>query len=288
MLILGFLGGYPVGAQTIAQAYREDKISASVAKRMLGFCNNAGPAFLFGMFSVLFSNKGIPWFLWGIHITSALLVGRLLPETIKSDCPVAKSETTTIHNALQNAVKATAVICGWVILFRILITFCDKWFLWLFPIEAQVFFAGLLELSNACIMLQKIPSESVRFILASEILAFGGLCVGMQTRSVTQKLGLGYYFPGKVLQTLISLLLSALITPILFTDFLWKPIILQIFVSLSLIFICLIALKRKKLWQLRNKCCIISARVSRKEQKYAVSKKNSPILQLLPTRHRYG
>lgn len=285
ILLLGFLGGYPVGAQTIAQAYWDGNISEDAAKRMLGFCNNAGPAFLFGMFSFLFSNKAIPWFLWIIHIASALLASRFIPKTTKSDCKIPENSTTTVHKALQNAIRTVSVICGWVILFRILILFCEKWFLWLLPVEEQIIFAGLLELSNACIMLQKIPSESVRFLFASGILAFGGLCVGMQTQSVTQKLGCGYYFPGKILHTMISLILSALITPFLFTEYPRNSFVLLLFFFGLLFFM---TLYRKKLWHLRRKCCIIPARVTRKEQKYAVSKKFSPILQLLPAWHRNG
>ena len=50
----------------------------------------------------------------------------------------------------------------------------------------------------------------MRFLLASVFLGFGGVCVGMQTVSVTGQAGLdtGAYFPGKVLQAAISALLA--------------------------------------------------------------------------------
>ena len=54
ILITGFLGGYPTGAQAVAQAYESGSISKETASRMLGFCNNAGPAFIFGILSTIF------------------------------------------------------------------------------------------------------------------------------------------------------------------------------------------------------------------------------------------
>ena len=110
---------------------------------------------------------------------------------------------------MQSAIKVMAVVCGWVIAFRVVIGFCDRWFLWFFLPEMKVLFSGLLELSNGCVLLTQLQSAGMRFILASVILSFGGLCVFMQTLSVTAGLGIGYYFPGKVVQTLISFLLSS-------------------------------------------------------------------------------
>lgn len=284
LFMLGFLGGYPVGAQAISQAYVNGSLSKNAARRMLGFCSNAGPAFLFGMFSVVFSSPAIPWMLWLIHIISGLSVGFLLPADSATVCDIKKGKPMTVHKSLTNAIKNMSVICGWVIVFRIIITVCNKWFLWMLPIEVQVAFSGLLELSNGCIMLLKLPSEATRFLYASIFLAFGGLCVGMQTKSVTEDLGCGYYFPGKVLQTLFALLLSLVIQPLIFKSIKIK-ISLLIFL-LIIIGVYLSVLYRKKWWHLRKVCSIIPVKISRKEQLYAVSKENNSFLQLLPARHR--
>ena len=47
-LILGFTGGYPVGAASIAQLVREGQLSRDDGERLLPFCNNTGPAFIIG------------------------------------------------------------------------------------------------------------------------------------------------------------------------------------------------------------------------------------------------
>ena len=44
-LILGILGGYPIGAKTIAEFYKEEKLSQNDAERLLYWCINPSPAF---------------------------------------------------------------------------------------------------------------------------------------------------------------------------------------------------------------------------------------------------
>ena len=246
LLLLGFLGGYPVGAQLIAQVYTNESISKKTAQRMLGFCNNAGPAFLFGMTASLFTRSVIPWILWGIHITSALITGCILPADEDSSCKISPKPPITLPNALQNAIKNMASVCGWVILFRILIGFCEKWFLWLFPEEIRLLLSGILELTNGIAALNQLPNEGLRFIFCSGMLAFGGLCVFMQTISVTESLGAGFYFPGKLLQCVLSILFSIILQPILFQTNIDVPVLILILGLLMGLCGIIIHLQRKK------------------------------------------
>ena len=216
IMILGLTAGYPIGAQMIYQCYSQKQISKSAAKRMLGFCNNAGPAFIFGILTPLFQNRIIPWVLWGIHIITAIIVGIVIPSADNITCNMSTSPAITLPQALYKAIKTTAIVCAWILVFRIILSFCNRWFLWIFPISYQVLFSSLLELSNGCVQLVAIQQQGLRFILASSMLAFGGICVGLQTRSCTEELGYGKYYPGKVLQTLLSFLFSIILQPILF------------------------------------------------------------------------
>lgn len=218
LILMGFLSGYPVGAQLITQAYKNGSISVNTARRMLGFCSNAGPAFLFGMCASLFSNKLLPWVLWGIHICGALTVAMVLPKEIDSRCTITSASVITVPQALRCAIINLSTVCGWIILFRLILGFCNRWFLWLIPVEIQVLVSGVLELSNGCVLLSQLPSEGMRFVLASLILSLGGVCVTMQTQSVTQGLGMGSYFPGKVIQALVSATVSCVLQPVLFSQ----------------------------------------------------------------------
>lgn len=246
LLILGLLAGYPIGAQLITQAYKAGKISKRSALRMLGFCNNVGPAFLFGILAPLFSSAKTVWVLWGIHIFSALVTGCVLPSSEIETTHITPGVGISFPESLQKAIKATAGVCGWVILFRVVLGFCNRWFLWLFPASAQILFSGILEMSNGCVLLHNISKEGERFILSGIMLAFGGLCVGMQTISVTEGLGTGWYFPGKVLQTAFALLLSIIVQPVLFrrTEAVIPP--LHVFVGLLFFLLLFMFLLRRK------------------------------------------
>ena len=208
VLLCGFLGGYPVGALTAADRVKKGSLTHSQGKRLLAFCSQAGPSFLFGICGGKFSDPRYPWALWGIQLFSAWLVSRVIPETDTQSVECCTADTTSLSEAMTQALKAMAGVCGWIILFRVILGFCQRFFLWALPEEAQVLFAGLLELTNGCCKLDAIPREEVRFVLCAVLLNFGGLCVLMQTVQGTQVLGIRSYLRGKLLQTLFALLLS--------------------------------------------------------------------------------
>ena len=117
---------------------------------------------------------------------------------------------------METNIKAMTSVCAWVILFRIVITFFEKWFLWMLPKELGITLIGTMELSNACISLNSIANDGQRFIIATGILSFGGLCVYMQTSAVTKNIGSGLYIPGKLLQSAISITLAIIAQYLLF------------------------------------------------------------------------
>lgn len=215
LLISGFLGGYPIGAAAIREAWHQGSLQKEDAERLLSFCNNAGPAFLFGMAAQFFSERNAAWVLWGIHILSALTVGVLFRKEPQKSSIVPARERKTLPQALNSAILATAQVCGWVILFRVLCGFLTRWFLWLLPDWTQVLICGLLELANGILELDKLSSRELRFLLCSVVLSFGGLCVLLQTYSAARGLNIRYYVMGKLSQSIVSLLLSLLYLRIL-------------------------------------------------------------------------
>ncbi len=216
LLLVGLLGGYPVGAKNIQSAYMNGQLSKEDSIRMLSFCNNAGPAFIFGFLSPLFENKWILFLMWAIHILSAILTSLIVPCNPLGICKISPSKAPTITSSMESALKSSALVCGWVIIFRVIIGFLSRWFLWLLPKEVQIIVSGLLELTNGCALLGEITSLPLRFIMAELFLSFGGMCVLMQTSAVSAPLPIGSYFKGKLIQTIISLLLSLMLLPILY------------------------------------------------------------------------
>ena len=246
LLLVGFLGGYPTGAQAVAQAFETRKLTRRDAQRMLGFCSNAGPAFIFGILASQFDIKWVPLALWIIHIFAAILTGWLLPGKSSEKISVSSPLKLSWTQALIRAVKSMAYICGWIILFRVAHAFLQRWILWLFPTEIQIITAGILELTNGCCMLSHIENTGLRFIICSAMLAFGGLCVGMQTFSVCSSTGIGWYFRGKTVQTLISIILSYFIQLLFFVQ-VYQNLTLPVISTFLLCVTAVLIYKQKKI-----------------------------------------
>ena len=100
-LLLGAIGGYPVGAQAVGRLYDQGALTRTEAEQTLLFCNNAGPAFVLGVVGGgLFGSPGLGAALLAIHLGSALLLGMLLrPEgrprnsQARSDAPPVPFQT---------------------------------------------------------------------------------------------------------------------------------------------------------------------------------------------------
>lgn len=211
LFLVGLLGGYPMGAQCCGEAYRQGALSKEDAQRMCAFCNQAGPSFLFGLVAPFFSSPYDGWLLWLVLIISAVITAALLPKASHRAYKPIQREIPPLTKHLERAVRSMALVCGWVILFRVLLSFLNCWVLWLVSPVLKAAISGLLELANGCMLLQTIPNEGLRFSVAAAILSFGGLCVFFQTSTAMENLKLGTYLCGKLLQCLIAALLSFLV-----------------------------------------------------------------------------
>lgn len=76
--LLGMLGGYPVGAATVASLVRQGDVSPAEGRRLLAFCSNAGPSFIIGVAGLtVFGSARVGAYLYLIHITAAMAAGFL-------------------------------------------------------------------------------------------------------------------------------------------------------------------------------------------------------------------
>lgn len=205
MVVSGFLGGYPIGARSVAESWRTGHLSRSCANRMLMFCSQAGPSFFFGIVAAAFPELKYAWMLWAVQILSAASVGVLVYKPNAGKIQEQEFATVNLSVAMKNAILAMASVCGWVVIFRVVLGFLE----WL-PMDEyfQVMLSGFLELANGCLKLSGVERVTARFLVAAVMLNFGGICVLMQTASLIQGLDLRYYLFGKVLQTGFALLYS--------------------------------------------------------------------------------
>lgn len=254
LFIMGILGGYPVGAKEIATAYRDKKISKPDAERMLAFCNNAGPSFIFGILASYFHSVYPAVCILIIQFLSAVITGIILPGGNGESLPI-HHQSNNFSKILNNSIRSLTMVCSWVILFRIILSFLKKWVFWLFPDTVSIIITGMLELANGCVQLNQINNDGLRYTVSCGILSLGGMCVFMQTISVTKGLDMKMYFPGKLVQTLLSVIFASITQIFLFPHSQRIPCS-YIFLSISavlLIFILCFCLKNKKSVAIRKK-----------------------------------
>ena len=216
-LLLGLVGGYPVGARTAAELVRRGELSPAEGARLLTFCNNAGPAFAIGVAGVsVFGSARTGAWLYLLHCAAALLTGLLfcrrpLPVTAMPKRPVPPQTGLTgqFLRAVEGAVSAMARVCGFVVFFLVLLRLAEGLIGPLPPLAA-----GVLELTNGIL---RLTPDRRGFVTAAALLGWGGLSVHCQTAAVTAGSGISLrlYVPAKAVQAALSAGLAALLAPYL-------------------------------------------------------------------------
>lgn len=209
--IMGLLGGYPLGAKTVASLYEKGSCSKKEAEHLLGFCSNSGPAFILGACGAgVFQSSADGLILLLSHILAAIIVGIIfrfkspsvssvsIPNSNLDDFPIA------FVKAVKESFRSILDICGFVIFFAVIME--------LLPLPAGyigTFISGFIEFTSGIFQLSTIE-PAIALPLCSFFLGWGGLCVHCQALSfmLPLKLNTGKYFLGKLLHGVISALIT--------------------------------------------------------------------------------
>lgn len=234
-LILGFAGGYPVGAKSVASLYESRCIGRDEAERMLAFCNNSGPAFILGIVGAgVFESAKIGLIIYTCHIAAAVITGILFRSygSGRSSGRYTTSGDTNFPRAfiasVTSSVRSTVNICGFVIFFAVIIrllhlagvipAFSNLIGHSLSPLGfdrqwAERLLTGLLELSSGVWTLKSASGPlAPRMAMAAFMLGWAGLSIQCQTLSFITESGLSVrtFFLGKFLHGCLAAVLTAL------------------------------------------------------------------------------
>lgn len=215
-LLLGLVGGYPIGARTAAELHGKGLLTADEAERLLGFCNNSNPVFLISVLGGgVFGSPRTGVYLWLIHVLSALLTGfffrgspqalgrRRMPRIVPcQDVSFASAFVDGVRSACTSMVS----VCGFVIFFYVLASPLANLGA---PLGAGL--VGALELFSLTPLL---TADRLGFILASACAGWGGLSILCQTAAVLEGSGLRLRncVRGKALQGLLAGVLAAAVS----------------------------------------------------------------------------
>ncbi len=204
-LVLGLVGGYPMGAKAISALIDNGSLDQNSGQRLLLCCNNAGPAFILGIAGhSVFNSAAVGWALYAIHALSALILFALLPCKKMSPCSPQPppSFARVFVSTVSTGVTTMANICGFVILFLVVLRLLTAYTGLCHPL-----LLGAIELTNGILSL---PNTADGFVLAAALLGFGGFSVHCQTAAVLEGSGLHLfpYLSAKLAQAGISVVLA--------------------------------------------------------------------------------
>lgn len=225
-LLLGLLGGYPVGAASLAELTEKGKLRRDEAERLLPVCNNTGPAFIIGAVGGgIFSSPGAGLLLYGAHILAAFSLALLF--SVKSEEPslIPREENegctglvSALPQSIRGAVEKCLGICGFVIFFSILSSLLDELgfissgaliISRVFGLEigfCKSLLAGILELGGGIASMAGLELSPANLSLSAFILGFGSLSVHCQTLSVVSSANIkcARHFAGRIIHGALS------------------------------------------------------------------------------------
>lgn len=219
-LLLGLVGGYPIGARTAAELHGKGLLTADEAERLLGFCNNSNPVFLISVLGGgVFGSPRAGVYLWLVHVLSALLTGfffrgsgqRLRRQKVPRITPCQEiSFASAFVDGVRSACGNMLSVCGFVLFFYVLASPLANLG---GPLGAGL--VGALELFSLTPLL---AADRFGFILASACAGWGGLSILCQTATVLEGSGLRLRncVRGKMIQGLLAAGLAAAVSARLF------------------------------------------------------------------------
>ena len=216
-LLLGLVGGYPIGPRTTAELYRQGALRRDEAERLLAFSNNSNPVFLISVLGLgVFGSVRVGIWLWLIHLLSALLTGlcfrhyQIGPAGPRNMARSSPFHTVSFSSALVESVRSACSgmlsVCAFVLFFYVLAR----------PLSTLSFPLGpaLVGATELFSLTPLLTADRFGFVLSAAASGWGGLSVLCQTAAVLEGSGLSPRpcVLGKAVQGLFSLGLALLLS----------------------------------------------------------------------------
>lgn len=219
--LTGILAGFPSGADAAVRMVENKTLSKRAAQRALSFVNTPGIVFtVCAVGGGIFGSRSVGLFLWFVQVLATLLVGSFFAHPSCRTAPVredgrkdAINLPRTLTACVTDSVCAVLNVCGFVVFFRALVAAIS----YALPFSyANTFLSGLLEMTCGLSRFSSFTPRSAA--AASLILGWSGFSVHFQILNVIGRADLSsrFYFPGKFLQSVVSVLLCSLLYPVFF------------------------------------------------------------------------
>lgn len=178
-VILGLIGGYPIGAGAVASFYKNGRISKIQAQTLMLWSVNPGPAFvIISIGTFMYGRTKLGVIFYASIVLSSLITGFIASFFIKEKYapPIvlsSKKEENIFVNSVKSASQAMILICSWVLIFSALGSFVTEFC----PISFSTVFKTLSEVTTGC---HTAITLNLPVPLTCGVLGFGGFAILFQ------------------------------------------------------------------------------------------------------------
>ncbi len=183
--LIGLISGFPIGVKIARELYLSGKISKNECERLIGFSNNAGPAFVIsGIGFALLGSAKLGVFLYLVSMLSSVTVGFFSRffATYEEEKAHQSEISFSFASSIKNATYSTVSICGFISFFSVVTGFIS------YALKNKnlvALFTSFLEIGNAANFIAKestLPLP-IKLSLLAFAISFSGLSVHMQAKS---------------------------------------------------------------------------------------------------------
>ena len=208
-ILMGLIGGFPIGAKMITQLYELGYLSQQQSKRMLWFCVNSGPAFIIGAVGVsMLADKKSGILIFLSQTITSLLIGFSSRFFSKENFQGAFKSKKTINpsvltESVSSSTEAMLNICAWILLFSSVCPFIEK-LAKMNPIFKTVVIIS--EVTNGC----SYAAKFLPVFFLSAVVSWSGFAVHMQLLNYLKKIGMSIieFWLSRIINCLVSLAIS--------------------------------------------------------------------------------
>ncbi len=202
VILLGFTGGFPIGAKGVVTLYEEGKITRQTAQSLTMFTVGGGIGFTVTVIGVsLYRNIIVGLILWVCQILSQTLLGiiacrNIVYQSLESKGQQKKALSVCIVESTQSGVESMLALCGMVILFSCVFGILEdvqvvayvEWILEALSLPmsiSQSIISVLWEVTKGC---NSCFNQGCPLWLMSFALGWGGICVHFQIYAIASVL----------------------------------------------------------------------------------------------------
>lgn len=187
-VVLGILGGYPIGAKTVAEFFEQRLLSQYDTKRLLSWCVNPSPAFVItaiGTFLLRNTSSGIIMYVSillssiTIGIANKFMISHQKTSESKADI-APLNESNIFISSVTSGSKAMLSVCGWVLTFSAICAGIDCI---TYNKNLSLLIKSVSEVTNGCSV---IADTGLPLPVLCALLGFGGFAVIFQVAPYLQ------------------------------------------------------------------------------------------------------